>query len=950
MFKRKSKPPGGPATLDFNEFKGIANFFEDHPDPVYSLNLEGHLVSFNKKVSLILGATEKEILGQHYSLFLNPAERTRIAGYFQRVLNGETVHYNTYIRHKDGHVIMMAFTNIPIFHDHLIIGMYGVARDITKQTELRQKYTHLKLKQTMTEEIPGVSFFDFYPAEDRLEFSASFANLLGLSEKRMEGMSNEELMQRVHEDDRELFLSNAAMLATGDVDQFEIALRIRHLHNGDQHVICKAMLHNENPESPIISYAFHNLTELKVVTEERDSERQKLLEIYKTVNSAIYKKNLVTEEVEFYSKGFLDLFGIPTERFNADHAFWQKIIHQNDVPDLVRAHERVVKGEVTQVIYRIRINGQIKWVEEKRVPNFDESGQVVAFQSVANDITLIKEQQQEIWKLAMHDPITGLPNRTLLLEEIARLTELNHPFTVLSLSFNQLAEVNETFGYEIGDAWMVTTSEILQDTLPQGSYCGHLSGDQYIVILPAFSDENMLTKACEKLLTLSKKRFVVQSYELFSKVSVGVARYPVDAVDPHTLLKNSYTALSRAKGQEKSSYHLYSSNLDIEVFRRYQLETDLRRAVSRDQLFLEYQPKVDSWTGKIVGAEALIRWTHPEWGRIPPNDFIPLAEESDVHIAIGDWVLVEACRMLRQWIDDKKTVVPVSINVSPKRLFYGDFAEVVAGVLRRYSINPHLLEIEISETDILYENPKINETLHRIHLMGVKISLDDFGKGYSSISYLHRFPIDTIKIDRLFATHIHDDKKSKSIVKSVLFMAKEFGMSVVAEGVETLAQLDEFRELECGIIQGYLFSKPVPKDMFAVYLTQGVLQPIETYNGGTGSTPSVEAELTVTKLNAKEIHVGSSPVLVTKTNLKNVFFYSSIRLPVDKQIELCLTLQLNQANHQVRLTPVSIIELDNGLFQYEAAYLEMAQAPLVIDALQKAKKKDPVQVFDLSES
>jgi len=295
-------------------------------------------------------------------------------------------------------------------------------------------------------------------------------------------------------------------------------------------------------------------------------------------------------------------------------------------------------------------------------------------------------------------------------------------------------------------------------------------------------------------------------------------------------------------------------------------------------------------------------------------------------------------------------VVPVPLNIYPKRRFYGAFAGVVAGVLRRYSVHPHLLEIEISETDILYENPKINETLHRIHLMGVKISLDDFGKGYSSISYLHRFPIDTIKIDRLFATHIHDDKKSKSIVKSVLFMAKEFGMSVVAEGVETLAQLDEFRELECGIIQGYLFSKPVPKDMFAVYLTQGVLQPIETYNGGTGSTPSVEAELTVTKLNSKAIHVGSSPILVTKTNLKHVFFYSSIRLPVDKQIELCLTLKLNQASHQIRPTPESILQLDNCPFQYQAAYLEMSAAPPLHHPPKKAKKKDPAQVFDLSES
>jgi len=383
--------------------------------------------------------------------------------------------------------------------------------------------------------------------------------------------------------------------------------------------------------------------------------------------------------------------------------------------------------------------------------------------------------------------------------------------------------------------------------------------------------------------------------------------------------------------------HIYDAYLDIEAFKRYKIYSDLRYAVLREELFLEYQPKVNAWTGKVEGAEALIRWDHPKWGRIPPNDFIPLAEESSVHLKIADWVVEETCRQLSEWKKQNLLLVPISINVSPKRLLHGDFAEVVFKNLRKHKLPSSLFEIEISETDILYENVKISETLRQLHDKGISISLDDFGKGYSSISYLQDYPIDTIKIDRKFIKDIDSEIRARSIVRSAIFIGQEFRLNIVAEGVETAAQLQVLRGLDCTTIQGYLFSQPLLEADFAEVLSRQLLLPKEEITNKEIATLSLQAKLTIDRIDDVPVKIGSSVIMICRTNLKNLTFYSNIRFPVKEEVEYRLTVELTDRFQDVSIRLHAMKELSNGLLEYEGYYTSIHQSHIVITAFQNLR-------------
>ncbi|MCY1689802.1 bifunctional diguanylate cyclase/phosphodiesterase [Exiguobacterium sp. SL14] len=566
-------------------------------------------------------------------------------------------------------------------------------------------------------------------------------------------------------------------------------------------------------------------------------------------------------------------------------------------------------GHDVEIAYRIRIEDTLFWILEHRTPLRDELDHIIAYQSVVQDITQLKHQEERIFQLAMHDPVTGLPNRSLVLEQLQHWIDTYECFSVFTVSYNLLRSINHDFGYKIGDRWLTQTATRLLHHLSKETYVGHLYGDEYIVLLPHLVSESDIEHVCQTFLRSSKEKIAVDSYEWYPSMTIGVSRYPEDASQPDELIKATNIALGRAK---TNSYSVYSSTYNIETYRRHQLQNSLRTAIRRDELFLEYQPKVNAWSGIIVGAEALVRWQHPEWGRIPPNDFIPLSEESDMHILIADWVLEETCRSINQWVLAGLPAVPVSINVSPKRLMYGNFAETVKETLRRFDISPGMLEIEILETDVLFDNAKIHQSLEMLSAMGIRIALDDFGKGYSSISYLQQYPIDTIKIDRQFATSLAHDKKTQSVVRSVLFMANEFGMDVIAEGVETMEQLHYLRQLDCTTIQGYLFSRPLPKADFESALKERQVSAVEAMSV-TAHQLTVTASITIHRLKGKQIHVGYTDILISKGTLHSVSFYSSLHLPIHEEIELALKID----DHIIIIQPTQSFELENGLTEYE---------------------------------
>ena len=319
---------------------------------------------------------------------------------------------------------------------------------------------------------------------------------------------------------------------------------------------------------------------------------------------------------------------------------------------------------------------------------------------------------------------------------------------------------------------------------------------------------------------------MIEDFELYITASIGISAYPSNGTTVDEIIKNADAALYRAKGSGKNNYQIYSSTINITSFKQYELERDLRKSIENSQLLLHFQPRVDTLTGKIVSAEALVRWEHPEWGLVSPSEFIPLAEETGFINEISDWVLKQVCSYLSEWIQKELSVVPISINVTADRFLRNDWKSTLLNTLKETDVDPALIELEITETTLIQHEKTVESAFQYLKELGIKIALDDFGTGYSSLSHIKDFSIDTIKIDQSFISQITKTPNVEVIIKSIIFMAKGLNMNIVAEGVETNAQLNFLKQQECHEIQGYIFSKPVPDKKFQSLLKKVILKPI----------------------------------------------------------------------------------------------------------------------------
>ena len=933
FFKKRATERTVPGSLDLHTLSDVTYFLEHHPDAVYTMDTKGHFISFNNKFPLLLGYNREELRRLHFEKLLKTDEAASVRQFKKRVYSGETVHFTAPVRHKDGHFLTLNVANIPIYDQGVIIGLYGIARDVTHQQELRTDYQRLLTKERLTNSIEGVSFLEYFPVSKEIVTSPSLAALLELSKKHIAKMDTYDFLEELHPEDRPVFREQSRALHAGEIPSFAMTLRMGRRDRFQKIIHCEGLIQTDTVPSSIL-FILKDTTPLLQLEQERDLAIASLKKFFTSLHTTAYEHRYSDNTVTFLASGFLEPYSEHLRRIEQDHQLWTKLVSSEDLVVMKEAYPKIRQGEIVRLVYRLNFPNRQFWVEETCIPIMDPSGDVLGHYGVSTDITRLKEQQHEIWHLSMHDPITDLPNHAFTLEQIRELLKQRAPFTILTVTFNQHSRLAERFGHEIGEEWMRQTSAAVKRLIKKEVFIGHLFGDKFLIILKGKIDETRAIGLANQLIELTYHRFDVLSYELFSKVFVGITYSVHHDHTAEELIKQTYTALRRAKSISKSNFQFYSSKLDITMYRRYQLERDLRHVISRNQLFLEYQPKVDSWSGRIVGAEALIRWNHPEWGRLAPKDFLSLSEESDLYIHIGDWVLDQACCLIREVMDEQpEEVVPLSINLSPKRLFYGDFAQIVEQHLKKHAVPGHLLEIELLESDVLLEGGQVLETLDRLVDLGVKLSLDDFGTAYSSISYVQRYPVHCLKIDRSFAIHAEHDKKSLSVIKSVIYMAKEFGLTVVAEGIENMQQLQLYRELECDMIQGYLFSKPVDIETFKQLLAQGTLYPQDT-----GTAPpkepilSLHAHVTISKLNGKTIQVGSSPILINRCTNRTISFYSSIRLPVEHELEL--SLQLHQLTHpDILITPTSISELDNGLFYYVADFHVRALSLIVREQL-----------------
>ena len=420
--------------------------------------------------------------------------------------------------------------------------------------------------------------------------------------------------------------------------------------------------------------------------------------------------------------------------------------------------------------------------------------------------------ERHVRQLAYTDPLTGLPNRTTLAthlnELLAKARVSGDMIAMLFLDLDRFKLVNDTLGHSVGDLLLKAVSDRLQRCVRGGDMVARLGGDEFTVIIDRAKSRDGVARIAETICESIEQPFSFAGQEIFVSTSIGISLYPLDGDDIGDLMKHADTAMFRAK-EVGRSYFFYESDMEAAVTRKMEIEADLRRSVSRDQIDVYFQPKADLKTNKIVGMEALVRWNHPSKGIICPQEFIPLAEETGIINEIGLWVMIGACLQVKDWIDQGYGPYSIAVNLSGIQLENGEIINQVKQVLEETRIDPALLELEITESTIMHHPERVIEVLHKLKEMGVKLAVDDFGTGYSSLNYLKRFPIDLLKIDAAFVRDVETDADDRAIVQSIIALAKSMRLQVVAEGVETRQQQEFLKALDCDYIQGYYIGRPV---------------------------------------------------------------------------------------------------------------------------------------------
>ena len=439
----------------------------------------------------------------------------------------------------------------------------------------------------------------------------------------------------------------------------------------------------------------------------------------------------------------------------------------------------------------------------------------------------LQESKDHFRHAAFHDALTSLPNRTLLTENLKFVIERakqheDYQFAVLFLDLDRFKNVNDSLGHSIGDQLLIAMARRLEHCIRESDMVSRLGGDEFAILLDGISNSGDATNMAKRIQAKLESPFNLSGHEVFTTTSIGIALSSTGYDHPEAMLRDADTAMYRAKAQGKACYELFDKGMHTRAVYLLQMENDLRRALEREEFCVHYQPIVNLDNGQLAGFEALIRWQHPEKGFISPGDFISLAEDTGLVIPLGMWVLKTACQQLArwQWQSHSNRHLFMSVNLSSKQTSQTDLVGEIRAVLKETHVDPSHLKLEITESAVMDDAEKTVQLLRRLKALGVQISIDDFGTGYSSLGYLHRFPVDTLKIDRSFVSRIGEAAENLEIVRTIISLAENMGMDVVAEGVETLAQFSQLRTLKCQYGQGYLFARPVDAESIDAWISQ----------------------------------------------------------------------------------------------------------------------------------
>lgn len=615
--------------------------------------------------------------------------------------------------------------------------------------------------------------------------------------------------------------------------------------------------------------------------------------------------------------------------------------------------ETISKGKIwNNEIKNKAKDGSFYWADSTIVPFLNEQGVPYQYIAIRKDITAKKENEEIIRKLAYEDILTNLPNRRSLEIELEKTCHNKEKFAVLLIGLDDFKLINDHYGFKTGNKVLIEVSKRLVDIMKnEKSFLSHISGDEFVILLKGINQIDEAILLAENILQTVNKPIHIEDNLLYMTTSIGICSFPTDGKDSSTLIEKADIALNEGKLKGKNQYHLFTNIMDVASFKKFHLQNDIRKAMDNEEFFIMYQPKIETSSQQVIGAEALVRWEHSKWGTVPPNEFISIAEKSGVIIKLGEWILRNVCEQIKEWNQKGLRQVPIAVNFSPIQFLDEKMTDTVLQILDDTGVNPKWLEIEITENVILDNNEDVMKKMTILKNKGISFSIDDFGTGYSSLKTLNQLPFDYLKIDRAFIKDLHYNEGSLQITKTIIQMAHLLNLKVVAEGVDDMKQLSILEKENCDYIQGYLFSKPIHSIEFEkLILKEKISQTSEQKENQSFVNKRkyfrisfiypLLGTLTVEYLNNKHVNIGSSPILIENMGPGGLCYESQIKFPLNKDFVLGITTTILDHSLSFHGRNVWCKEVDNGIYQYGFEFtMEESERTDLVKLLNKLQVK-----------